>query len=270
MGVIRLRRWRDLSPQTRIPQVLFLTIILFVILSTGLRLSTWADSTDKHPPLRVYDFVPGYQEQPHLTPIDVTATLIPQQQFLPIDQVHQNGLIHSGTWINVRDSEGKYLVLKRGPKLVTCPNSFSLLGEHAQGAEKPTEIARRAVMEELGYPMLKHIESIRELSTNPLFFHADYFNRLDRQITYIYLIEMDNRGVALPLSADNEVAEYRWVSDTTLQEWFKLANDEFRSTGAVGERMCHKAILTLWEKVHNETQKIIIQRTAYNDGHQKR
>lgn len=270
MRVITLR---PLQVRKRKSQIFCLTLLLifgsFYLYVSTVAKRTWANDKKNDELLLVYDFVPGYQDPPHLTPVN-DKNLVPRnaKALYPIDTVHRKGLIHAGTWINIRDSEGKYLVIKRGPQLITCPNSFTLVGEHSQGAEKPIHTVRRGIKEEIGPAMLDHIKSITPLSTNPLFFRGDYFNRVDRQLTYIYLVDMDDRGEKLPLLFDNEVAEYRWISNRTLEEWFSTASNEFNSRGVVGERMCHKAILDLWKKVHSETQKLIMRRAAHN-GQQK-
>jgi hypothetical protein len=159
----------------------------------------------------------------------------------------------------VTDVDGMMLILKRGPDLVTCPNSYSLLGEHTLGREKPIDTVRRAIREELGGSMLKHVKSIVSLMPYPLYYYREYGkeneNRIDRQLTYLWVASMNLKGGELPLQLDHEVADHKWIDDKTLQEWFSEAHDKLLKEGSVGTNICHETILSLWETVSEAMKK---------------
>jgi isopentenyldiphosphate isomerase len=247
------------SPKNRaIAAIVILVALMFLV--------TTKRHTEHQELLTVYDFAEGVTEPTHLTPLDVAKDLVARDKLYSIDDAHRQGLIHCGTWIWISDSEGKVLVLKRGPHLVTCPNSYSLLGEHTLGLEKPEETVRRGIKEELGAAMLRHIKAVELLPASPLYYFRDYgtqnSNRIDRQLTYLWWVEMDRPGAQLPLKLDAEVAHHDWIATETLQSWFKEAHNNLLNTGYSGSRICHETIVTLWEKVFKEVQRIQATKTT--------
>eukprot|EP00543_Licmophora_paradoxa_P014077 CAMPEP_0202462086 /NCGR_PEP_ID=MMETSP1360-20130828/52433_1 /ASSEMBLY_ACC=CAM_ASM_000848 /TAXON_ID=515479 /ORGANISM="Licmophora paradoxa, Strain CCMP2313" /LENGTH=270 /DNA_ID=CAMNT_0049084407 /DNA_START=126 /DNA_END=938 /DNA_ORIENTATION=- len=217
--------------------------------------------------LRVYDFREGFEQPPHLTPLNVTHDLVPRQAdgeegggLQTIDSTHLNGWIHTGSWLTIVDSNGSILVLKRGAHLVTCPNAWGLVGEHTLGDEAPIDTAKRGLREELGDEILNHIKSIQTLSEMPPFYFRDYGiangNRIDRQVTYVWLIEMDQPGSKLPLHLDDEVADHKWLQPESLETWLQEGRHNLQTTGETGQRLCHETILTLWEFVMENYKKI--------------
>jgi isopentenyldiphosphate isomerase len=211
--------------------------------------------------LVVYDFVHGMKDPDHLTYMNPSSgKIIERKNPYSIDTAHRNGLLHSGTWIWISDIDGKLMVLERSSHVVTCPNSYSLLGEHSQPNETSKETMRRAIREELGSEVLKHILTFQHLPGSPVFYFRDYGkeneNRVDRQLTYLWWVQMDSVGDQLPLKMDAEVKNHKWITTDTLESWLKEAHGNFESTGKVGIRMCHETILTLWELVLKKVQNI--------------
>jgi hypothetical protein len=135
-----------------------------------------------------------------------------------------------------------------------------LLGEHTLGAETPEQTLRRGISEEIGTQMLKHITRITALPSSPLYYFRDYGptngNRIDRQVTYLWYVEMDRPGAQLPLHIDKEVAKHDWIDDATLETWFAEAHTQLTATGSTGSRVCHETVLTLWDLLHAEVQQI--------------
>ena len=91
--------------------------------------------THKEEFLPVYELQPtlSSKEPPRLTPnrsIDSHA-----KRFVLIDVAHRNGYVHSGSALYIMDSSGLLLFLQRSTNLVTCPNTWSLLGEHSTVGE---------------------------------------------------------------------------------------------------------------------------------------
>lgn len=93
---------------------------------------------------------------------------------LPIDAVHARGLPHRGAWIIVVDDALRVLLLWRAPRMVTCPRSWSLAGEHAVAGESFADAAVRGLEEEVEF--LGEAE-LHQLGTPFLFRHA-YETRL--------------------------------------------------------------------------------------------
>ncbi|KAI2511718.1 hypothetical protein MHU86_2612 [Fragilaria crotonensis] len=240
-------RLRPMIPKvTRTSMIVFvITILLIWVATSSLQVQQELIVT--------YDLSVGVAEPEHLTPINATADLTLRSTLYSIDTAHRQGLIHVGTWIWIEDVDGKVLVLKRSPHLVTCPNSYSLVGEHAKGFEDPNETWRRAIREELGEAMLGRIKSVKQLPDSPVYYFRDYgtlnSNRIDRQLTYLWWIKMDMVGSQLPIKPDAEIAYHDWIETRTLQQWFNEAHENFASTGSVGDRLCHETIVTLWETV---------------------
>lgn len=97
-----------------------------------------------------YNFPPIYAGQviPHLTPIN-PSTLIPRGSY-PIDAAHRNGYLHTGHCLFIMDESGLLLFLKRSSDVVTCPSTWSILGEHSIANELAHDTVVRGMEEELG------------------------------------------------------------------------------------------------------------------------
>ena len=176
--------------------------------------------------------------------------------FQGLDSAHRSGMFHSGAWIHVIDTSladdvAKILLLKRGEKLVTCPNMWGLVGEHTYRDERSTETVRRAIFEELGDVYLHHLDahgSMRNLTEYPVYYERDYGkpngNRIDRQVTWVWLVEMNfnttgsgRQQAENLLQLDEEVADHAWL---------KLADFESRVKSDVElNYFCHDTILSL-------------------------
>jgi isopentenyldiphosphate isomerase len=203
--------------------------------------------------LLVYRFRSGFAEPPHLTPVDIEDALVPLRQnggaaLLPIDQVHLQGLVHTGAWLYVLDNTNRILVMKRGPQLVTCPSMWSLVGEHTLGNEAANTTAFRAIEEELGPELLSYIEFIQPLATLPVYYFREYGpsngNRVDRQVTWQWRIQLNQSSDQLPLKVDDEVAEFRWLTLPELSTWVEEAEQAVLHSRPL-EKLCHHTIVSL-------------------------
>lgn len=74
--------------------------------------------------------------QPHIPPDEqlqlcdptfATDDYVPNS-LLHIDAVHRTGAPHRGVWLFVVDSQERVLLVHRSPRMVTCPNTWSLVG----------------------------------------------------------------------------------------------------------------------------------------------
>jgi 8-oxo-dGTP pyrophosphatase MutT (NUDIX family) len=200
--------------------------------------------------LNVYELRPGVDHPNQHDEVNIwkTLRLLPGEEpsLLSIDEIHRRGLFHSGTWITVVDDQRRILLLKRAPHLVTCPNAWSLLGEHASpNDETPLETAKRGIREEVGDSILSHVQFYKQLTNHPVFYYRDYGpsngNRIDRQLTYLYYVQLDTTGIELVLDIDNEVADTRWISLQEIQDWIRAEERQAVIDGG----LCDKTIVDL-------------------------
>jgi 8-oxo-dGTP pyrophosphatase MutT (NUDIX family) len=192
----------------------------------------------------------------HLHPIDPRVHL-KHAGFESIDVVHRNGFIHMGSWIHVidspltSDSEPRILMIKRKEDLVTCPGTWSLVGEHAYRDESPLDTVRRGLKEELGSRFLDYVDrfgSITKLMDLPVYFELDYGpskigRRTDKQVTYLWLVEVpmeknvsgDAISSESTIEFDHEVADHAWKSLDEIKKLVKVDKHAF----------CHDKIISL-------------------------
>ena len=99
----------------------------------------------------IYDILPQKNRTlpPHLTPIDPSA-LIMSHEAVSIDEAHRGGKLHVGHVLFVMDDAHNLLFLRRSRDVITCPGTWSVLGEHANGNETPMQVVLRGIREELG------------------------------------------------------------------------------------------------------------------------
>ena len=112
-----------------------------------------------------------------LMPVDLSGSWA-GEGLIPIDAAHRQGVPHKGAWLHVMTkADGHLLLVKRSPRMVTCPSAFSIIGEHHQNRESDEACAVRAVREELpglapllGTPALE----LFRLRPTPRWFLFDY------------------------------------------------------------------------------------------------
>jgi 8-oxo-dGTP pyrophosphatase MutT (NUDIX family) len=209
----------------------------------------------------------------HLDPVNPTAD-VESTGFVNIDFAHRAGMVHNGNWIALVDShlsssngkqrrehqqqlqqrQPRILLLKRGKDMVTCPNSWALVGEHAYRDEPPIETTRRAIREELGSTFSDLLDSdnasIGTLTEYPLYYERYYGpkngNRVDRQLTWLWLVEVDleaekRNGADVSLHLDDEVADHKWVPLDELERWLEA--------DVLLKDFCHDTIFSLLQLV---------------------
>jgi len=162
MVQLKLRR---ANPSSSRRGVFVPILIVLVIITTthyahhkdkdDIRLSTIQTTTTHEHEIEeqipIYDVPPPYSIEtlPHLTPLD-PSRLIPRGSY-PIDVTHRNGYLHTGHVLYIMDLSGRILFLQRSNDVVTCPGTWSLLGEHSVVGENDRESVVRGVEEELGF-----------------------------------------------------------------------------------------------------------------------
>ncbi len=179
--------------------------------------------------------------------------------FENLDTTHKKGRIHKGAALflfdsTLPDSNARILLLKRGKDMLTCPSTWSVIGEHTFRDENPIETAKRGVLEELGSAFFDHMNDrgqIRNLTEYPVYYERDYGpsngNRIDRQITYLWLVEMNlssndqtsRQEADALLQLDHEVADHSWKPLDQFEQW--LMNDD----AVAPKDFCHPTIVSL-------------------------
>ncbi len=195
----------------------------------------------------------------HLELIDPSRS-IKAGGYKSIDSTHKEGLIHIGSWIAITDTSlnednPQILLLKRSEELVTCPNTWGLVGEHAFRNEDPIETVKRGMNEELGErfsELVNEYGHIQNMTSIPVYYERDYGpengNRIDRQVTYLWLVEMnmEHDGDDMTttsdeyLSLDEEVADHRWITLSELEQW---VDEDMMTEEPV--KFCHHTIVSL-------------------------
>jgi isopentenyldiphosphate isomerase len=212
--------------------------------------------------IRVYQF--KGREPSHMDPVNMEMEWKKSNKLVSIDDAHKQGLAHRGNWIYVVDSLHRIFVLKRGPQLVTCPNAWSLVGEHTFGDETTLETTQRGIREELGDNVLQLATFMRQLGPHPLYYFRAYgpsnMNRVDRQLTSNWWVQLSVPGESVPLKLDDEVADHKWVTIREVDEW--LVEDWKRlEEGLELKRLCHITILQLMQSTLEELKKGLEKQT---------
>lgn len=211
----------------------------------------------------------------HLDYINLSKDVAPRG-YITIDKAHRQGEIHHGSFMYIIDTTiasysktGEYpkiLLIKRSNDLVTCPNTWSLAGEHAFRNEAPIETASRGIEEELGTRALEYIVKfgrISNLTEFPVYYERDYGisngGRVDRQITYLWLVEMNYTSSILDptidegkselddlLELDDEAADHKWISLNIFYNLLMKQNDfDSARLTAAKYSLCHETIVSL-------------------------
>lgn len=258
-GALRRASRDERIPTKAIQVIVGFTIIFFFLIRNILVVKSINSQggNESENDIQVFELKKDKTLPAHLGEIDPNTDL-DSVGFEGIDAVHRNGLIHAGAWIQVLDSplstSPNTLLLRRGEKLVTCPESWSLVGEHAYRDESPLETMRRGIKEELGSRFLQYVDkhgSIREITDSPVYYERHYGesngNRVDRQVTYLWLVEMNSEKNNDPieriqkpndlLELDHEVGDHLWKPLDELRNWVE--------SDTLHEDFCHETISSL-------------------------
>ena len=252
-------------------------------------INTTITSKKQEEVLPTYVFPPQYARQviPHLTPVN-PSTLIPSG-FHPIDEAHRHGLLHTGHCVFIMDASGLLLFLKRSSNVVTCPSTWSILGEHSIAKEEAHTTVIRGMEEELGLKQVGTLETndssftahfqtmnkqdtinvaIQNITQHPLYYIRHYGprldNRIDSQVTYLWLARLPKPFNEIQIKLDDEVADHKWISLEEFSDWieddarnYDKEEKEFkRLQNQQGEKddgppsgdFCHHTIRSLYAK----------------------
>ena len=103
--------------------------------------------------------------------------------------------------------------------------------------------------------------TIQNATEFPLYYIRHYGprndNRIDRQLTYLWIVMFPKRHKDTHLQLDNEVADHKWVSLDEVAGWLSedatKDNKVFKSEGGVKDdgpdegEFCHRTICLLYE-----------------------
>jgi isopentenyldiphosphate isomerase len=232
----------------------------------------------------------------HLTPVN-PSTLIPNGSY-PIDVAHRRGYLHTGHCLFIMDASGLFLFLKRSSDVVTCPSTWSILGEHSIANEEARDTVVRGMEEELGLKQQQVVRreanddyyygeidssssftaefqtidkniihvAIQNITQYPLYYIRRYGprldNRIDSQVTYLWLARLPKRHEEIHIKLDEEVADHKWISLTEFSNWIEADaardNDDkevkqhpldgIRDDGPPNGDFCHHTIRSLYAK----------------------
>lgn len=226
----------------------------------------------------------------HLTPVN-PSTLIPIGSY-PIDVAHRRGYLHTGHCLFIMDASGLLLFLKRSSDVVTCPSTWSILGEHSIANEEAHDTVVRGMEEELGLKQVRREEAndydssftaefqtvdkdiihvaIQNITQYPLYYIRYYGprldNRIDSQVTYLWLARLTKRHDEVQIKLDEEVANHKWISLEEFSHWIEadardndkddeetevnqpLLLDGMKDDGPPNGDFCHHTIRSLYTK----------------------
>lgn len=105
-----------------------------------------------------------------------------------IDEIHTTGLHHRGAVVLAVDDEHRVLLLWRAHAVVTCPSTWSLVGEHVLARESFDDAAARGVAEEV--PFLGEVETqaLGKAALVENAFQTRLGPRTDRQWTRFFVV----------------------------------------------------------------------------------
>jgi isopentenyldiphosphate isomerase len=208
--------------------------------------------------LTVYRLPEKFKDPSHLTPID--PSILIELGTESIDAAHRNGILHTGGILFVMDVAGKFLVMKRSSSVVTCPDTWSIVGEHSIVGEDANSLPIRALDEELGLVASDVGAAIQNLTEHPLYYIRKYGarngNRIDRQVTYLWLVTLPKSQQEINWRLDHEVADKKWISLEVFDHWlqadeandaaFNESNEEKEGDdGPPNGDFCHRTIRSL-------------------------
>lgn len=135
------------------------------------------------------------------------------------------GILHTGGVMYVMDSSGRILIMKRSSSVVTCPDTWSIVGEHSIAGEDANDLPIRALEEELGLKVTNRDVKIQALTEFPLYYIRHYGarngKRVDRQLTYLWLVKLAERHEEISWKIDHEVAGVKWITLDEFDVWLK-------------------------------------------------
>ena len=148
-----------------------------------------------------------------------------------INTVHTHKIKHRGVWVYILDStKQNLLVLKRSIHHVTCPDTWTVCGEHCAPHEEYTASALRGMQEEIGISK-NDIKEIGVISNIELF-HLHYPKAQRRDIQWTKTFYVILQPTAKVKTSIEEVG-YQWIPLNTSIEWFSYCKSSLNDLSSI-------------------------------------
>lgn len=131
-----------------------------------------------------------------------------------IDTAHLRSKRHRGCWVFVVNENEQLLFVKRSGESLTCPSTWSVIGEHTKFGESYDSCAKRALKEEISVLEYQNMVSLED---DPVLVHLDYGHRIDKQWTKVYVATVAKN--TLRMSDIRENTEFTWVNFAEADYW---------------------------------------------------
>ena len=175
--------------------------------------------------IEVLSLAPGLAEPANAAA--VSASSVRANGTATIEFAHRHGLAHRGLWVFVVDAALSVLMLRRSPRVKTCPNTWSAVGEHLLPGEHERAGVYRAMVEELGLSpswVNAHLSGMRNLTRHHVWeHHAHPDGRVDREWSALWGVWLSMPAFAVPLILDADARDHRWIDLKRLHHEASLA-----------------------------------------------
>jgi isopentenyldiphosphate isomerase len=133
-----------------------------------------------------------------------------------IDRAHRQAIRHRGVWVFIVNENKHLLFAKRSDHSITCPSTWSVIGEHCHFGESYYHCAQRCIEEELD---IHHSDSLLPMEDGPVLVHLNYGDRIDKQWTQVFLAFVKEKFVAK--DDISEIQSILWRNFSGAEEWLK-------------------------------------------------
>ena len=131
-----------------------------------------------------------------------------------IDRAHRQAIRHRGVWVFIVNENKHLLFAKRSEHSITCPNAWSVIGEHCHFGESYYHCAQRCIEEELD---IHHSDSLMPMENGPVLVHLNYGDRIDKQWTQVFLAVVKEKFVAK--DDVSEIESIMWRNFSGAEAW---------------------------------------------------
>jgi isopentenyldiphosphate isomerase len=139
------------------------------------------------------------------------------QSQISIDLAHRHKIPHRGVWIFVLNSDHQVLFVKRSPETITCPNTWTSIGEHTHFLESYESAALRGLREELLISKAELMNFTSLGDRNPSLYEINYpSRRTDLQWTRSFLAIVSS---ATQIRPNLETSRMEWISLKDASDW---------------------------------------------------
>ena len=126
------------------------------------------------------------------------------------DEAHDKGLLHRTIIVEVRNSQGQWLLVKQAPHKQDKDQYVNPVGGHIKAGESEIEAIKRETEEETGIKVLDYIRIGNSI------YNRFIRGKQENHFFIIYQITTDETPVL-----NDESVEYRWFTEKELKETIK-------------------------------------------------